>query len=305
MKIKTKYKITASILIVICAATAIGLTLYFTVGPGAAVPPPGTPPGTFSIVVYDGSRNERIALHDVHANLYLLPEDAVDTTGGDWSEFENQTHIDFMSDIDEADLKVANFIMAVVLYHAPAVDFEDSEGDVADADHDCVFYASEARLYAGKLNSLPLYEEMADGADPKCYNSDTMAVINTATTNLTSFPCVNFTFTISATNMSAHNHHQMYVAYWSYVTDDWAHLSLTLTFNTTCQKQELSVTGGLSVDRPSTTSLSYSWDYLDSLSIQTYHFNWHVNVTGTWPTSHDILVIHDTPPVLAFNGVAI
>jgi len=163
----------------------------------------------------------------------------------------------------------------------------------------------EARIYDGQLNTLYLYETMENGADPKCYNSDTMVVINTAAANITSYPCVNFTFTISATNMSAFNHHQMFVAYWSYQTTDWAHMSLTLTFNATCQRQELTVTGGLAIDRPSTTSLSYSWSYLDSIQIQSYHFTWHTNVTGVWPTSSDILIALATPPVLAFNGVAV
>lgn len=303
MKKKIRNRIIATIVIISILST-VGLIYYYGYGPGKAASvdlPAGS--GTFSIVALDGSRGEELDLGDVSANLYLLPDHAVDLTGGDWSEFENQTAVDTLSEIDEDDLKVATHVMAVVVYWCIDTDID---GSTAQEDQNVAYYQRETRIYADRLNTIYLYETPENGAQLTCYNTDTMAVINTATTNITSYPCVNFTMAIMATNMTAFSHHQAYVSYWSYILDDWADLSLTLTMNTTCVKQEFTVSGGLSIDRPTTTTLAYSWNYLDAIAIQTYHFAWHVNVTGTFPTSMDLLVVNAvTPPVLAFNGVTI
>jgi len=261
----------------------------------------------FNIIVIDGSRGVTFDDEDVRANLYLLPDDATDLTGGDWSEFENQTGIDTIAEIDEYDLGVnRGFVMAVVLYWIVNTDID---GSTAQEDQNCAFYAREARIYAGRVNTLYLYETPEDGAQLTCYNANTGAVINTATTNITSIPCVNFTMAIMATNQSVFNRHQMYVSYWSYQNDDWADLSLALHFNGTVKKNELVVSGGMSIEGPVGTTILYHWSYLDSLNIQTFRFNWHVNVTGLYPTSWKVVIdnagLTGVAPVLAFNGVVI
>jgi hypothetical protein len=303
MKKKTKRILTGvgiTSILVVCVISAV----IFWPKSGASVDPNA---GVFDIVVMDGSRGVELDLSDVRANLYLLPDDATDLTGGDWSEFENQTAIDSMNEIDESDLQLDDgYVMAVVIYQVISTDID---GSTLQEDQNCQYYAREARIYAGALNSLVLYETLETGAQLTCYNANTGAVINTAATNITSIPCVNFTMAIMATNQSAFNHHQIYTSYWSYVNDDWADLSLTLNFNGTVKKNELVVTGGMSIDGPVGTTISYHWTYLDTLNIQTYTFNWHVNVTGSYPTSWEVVVdnagLTGVAPVLAYNGVAI
>jgi len=282
--------------------------IIYAVNPSSVLPGGGTTPtpAAFEIAVFDGSRNEELDLSDVRANLYLLPDDAVDLSGGDWSEFENQTGIDTMNEIDDEDLDTDDHVMAVVLYWVVSTDID---GSTAQEDQNVAYLVREARLYDNRLNTLYLYETPENGAQLTCYNSNTGAVINTAAANITSTPCVNFTMSIMATNMSAFNHHQMYVSYWSYMNDDWADLSLALHFNGTIKKNELVVSGGMSIEGPAGTTLLYHWTYLDALTVQSYHFNWHANVTGLYPTSWEVVVdnagLTGVAPVLAFNGVTI
>lgn len=280
MKKKTKQRIIGAAIFAVLAV-GIGAAIYYGTRLGSTV----TTPGTFSVIVVDPLRgNEGLDERDFDCQLYSLPE-GEDAT--DWSAWELHATIDQVSDIDEDDLDTDEYSRFVVIYNGTTDTVHDDLTGV-------VYYARQAEIFVGRLNTLYAYETPNAGAAMLSFYSTNGTVITWASKNITSTAATNFSIMV-VTNIT--QTHAAYAAYWDYSANDWARLSINIGFNTTCSASELSGNGGLVRTHPTASSLLFSWNYLGREPV-IFDFEWR-----TTPTA-DIEIDGGTIAV-QFNGVAI